>query len=392
MNSYIKTYFKIISWRIFVICIAIAMIMTSLFPFDDMSMSYIFSKPVMKVMLKTFVIGGLLLTIVNVVAFYVFRLRLWETNVLHASFYHTFFGVILPFICGVGLIRFFYGPAIFQHDHVNSDLMLMLLLLVLCNAFMVIRMYAFYLNKKTVLVKTLKDEHKDGDVRQKMLLEKADLKHREELDGLKSSLDSINAELKISLVNADKHVAQAELRERQLTDEIDRLTKEIVLKCTSVTHELDEHHIQQLSYILLNDIVPYEYDPLSRYQFANELNDRVIKEVHVAFIFGANREGVLCQDIYLLDGEVFTVYESSLEEMNRIFPRMVRISRNHLIPGTSVVSYEVMSSKLVKVKVRGQEEPIEMKHEYIKKVFSWIILQYVWNQYREKQSSPAVSV
>ncbi|MEJ5090791.1 hypothetical protein GEO21_12155 [Sphingobacterium faecium] len=392
MNSYIKTYFKIISWRIFVICMAIAMVMTSLFPFDDVSMSYIFSKPVIKVMLKTFVIGGLLLTIVNVVAFHVFRLQLWETNVLHASFYHTFFGVILPFIGGVGLIRFFYGPAIFQHGHVNSDLMLMLLLLVLCNALMVIRMYAFYLNKKNVLVKTLKDEHKDGDVRQKMLLEKANLKHREELDKLKSSLDRINAELKISLINADKYVAQAELRERQLTDEVDRLTKQIVLKSTALTHELDQHHIQQLAYILLNDRVSYAYDPLSRYQFADELNDRVINEEHVAFIFGANREGVLCQDIYLLDGEVLTVYESSLEEMNRIFPRMVRISRNHLIPGKSVVSYEVMSSKLVKVKVRGQEESIEMKHEYIKKVFSWIILQYVWNQYREKQSSPAVSI
>lgn len=220
-----------------------------------------------------------------------------------------------------------------------------------------------------MLVKTLKDEHKDGDVRQKMLLEKANLKHREELDKLKSSLDRINAELKISLINADKYVAQAELRERQLTDEVDRLTKQIVLKSTALTHELDQHHIQQLAYILLNDRVSYAYDPLSRYQFADELNDRVINEEHVAFIFGANREGVLCQDIYLLDGEVLTVYESSLEEMNRIFPRMVRISRNHLIPGKSVVSYEVMSSKLVKVKVRGQEESIEMKHEYIKKCF-----------------------
>jgi|GEM_PF-1742743 len=393
MKSYIKTYFKIISWRIFVICIANAMIMTSLFPFDNLSMNYISSPPVLKVMLKTFVIAGLLLTIVNVVAFHVFRLQLWETNVLHASFYHIFFGVIVPFICGLGLIKVFYGSDIFEHDHVNSDLMLMLLLLGICNLVMVLRMYAFYFNEKNSNITALNDENSTLNVYHKLEKEALKSKYEEEINGLKIAIDSLTKELQINQINTDKFVLEAELRERKWKDQVDELTKEIGTKSTGITYELDEKYVQQLSYFVRRDSVSEVYDPLKNYQFVSEMKDeKVIKEEHVAFIYGANREGILCQDIYLLDGEVFTVYGSSLEEMNRIFPSMVRISRNHLIPGSSVISYEVMSSKLVKVRIFGQQQPIEMKHEFIKKVFAWIVLQYVWNQYREKQSSPAVSV
>jgi len=42
-------------------------------------------------------------------------------------------------------------------------------------------------------------------------------------------------------------------------------------------------------------------------------DSKVINEDQVAVIYGVTREGVFCQDIYLLDGEVYTRYEASIK-------------------------------------------------------------------------------
>lgn len=391
MSLTIKSYLQVfpILWWCALLLIASGAV--ALFPFDNMAFNYLVKSNVLAVVGKTLGIGCIILCLEFWVGYHIFISGFWKCAPGRAILIHVLGGVTLPAVITIGLILLVYPASIVDDDRFQWDISFMVLLLIILNYWLANRMLRYEVMIIQEARHTLLSE-KDSLARQVGFLTTEIAHYKNDAQQLASTTDKTVHGLIEGNNLLTVQIDELRAENNRLIDRIEQLELAINLATQArMRAESSNQHLQ-------SEITGFKASAHPGGGTVIDQNDRsgevlhfkakgieiAIVEEDIVYCYGHHRKGEdSFQEIVLMDGTKYHPGLKSLTDLLKVFPSLRHISRNYLIAGDAIRSYQMQPGNTALLTIAYCEEQIEYGESYRRKYpdwKNWLVRQVATNQ------------